>query len=349
MSIIWNFNDNKGIGLVPGFPPKGTKLMADKIDVSQFRLSTKYLLGYQTSAKIVKNDRNSYILYLAPATYSFSVAQLRGRDGKMINTCPDASPECIATCLNISGRSEIEIFTSLKEGKNVRTFEGVGNILRARIGRTALLYWYPDLFYGKIADELKAAAKEHGSEPIAVRMNGTSDIDFITEMSRRGMLKNLPSNFVFYDYTKDPLRAGKFTLPSGHMYVVTFSRSETNTPMAINMLERGNLVAVVFREIPKKWYGFDVIDGDLADDLMIDLAEGKYIEKEKYVAGKDKKGKPIYEKRPTGNVYNFNWGKQKGYVLGLTAKGSLKKYKSKKGAKGFVIDCDNLKDCRVGL
>jgi hypothetical protein len=35
-------------------------------------------------------------------------------------------------------------------------------------------------------------------------------------------------------------------------------------------------------------------------------------------------------------------------VLGLAAKGKLQKFQSKKGAKGFVIDCDSYENCRVG-
>jgi len=351
MSLIFDFaNKNIGIGAVSGFPAKGKRLMAGNLDVSDFRSADKYLLGYQTSAKVVKSDRETYILYLAPARYSFTLAQMRTPDGDIPNTCPDASPECIATCLNISGRSMIELQAQKNLGKNVKTFAGLGNILQRRILRTALFYWYPELFYNKLESELLAAAEKFPTERIAIRLNGTSDIDMITPLARKGVLNKLPRNFVFYDYTKDPMRAGLFKLPSGHTYVVTFSRSEINTPMALKMLEKGNVVAVVFRnKLPKKWFGYDVIDGDLADDIMIDLAEGKYVEKEKEWTGKyDSKKKKIYRKVPTGNVYNFKWGQQKGYVLGLSAKGTLGKFTSKKGAAGFVIDCDNYTDCRVG-
>jgi hypothetical protein len=362
MSLIFNFWDDDvdfdghselGIGIVPGFPAKGQRLMAGSLDVSDFRTTTKYLLGYQASSKVEKSDRQTYIIYLAPASYSFTLAQLRTPDGKMVNTCPDASPECIATCLNISGRSMMELAAQRNLGFNIRTFGGLGNILQRRILRTALLYWYPELFYSKIEDELMRATRKFPSEKVAIRLNGTSDIDMVTQLVRKGTLNKLPSNFVFYDYTKDPMRVGVFRLPSGHMYVVTFSRSEINTPMALKMLEKGNVVAVVFRDqLPKKWFGYDVINGDLADDIMIDLAEGRYVEKVKVFTGKyEKKGKKsikVYEKAPTGNVYNFRWGQQKGVVLGLSAKGYLKNYKSKKGAAGFVIDCDNYTDCRVG-
>ena len=150
-------------------------------------------------------------------------------------------------------------------------------------------------------------------------------------------MKDIPKNVIFYDYTKDPLKAGYWTLSSGHQYVVTFSRSEKNTPMAINMLNKGVTAAVVFRKkLPKKWYGFDVINGDNADDIMVDLAQGKYIELDPKT------------KEPTGNVYTFKAG-QKGYVLGLKAKGKLSQYRSKMGEKGFVIDCNSYDNCTIGL
>jgi hypothetical protein len=101
------------------------------------------------------------------------------------------------------------------------------------------------------------------------------------------------------------------------------------------MLKAGKLVAVVFRsKLPKKWYGYDVINGDMADDIMVDIAEGKYTEVDPKT------------KTKTGNVY---LKKKEGYVLGLKAKGKLAKFISKKGAKGFVIDCDSYDNCQVGL
>jgi hypothetical protein len=75
---------------------------------------------------------------------------------------------------------------------------------------------------------------------------------------------------VFYDYTKINQKSGDRKLASGHRYVVTFSRSETNEVEAIEVLNKGGIVAVVFDELPNEWNGFKVIDGDERDDLMLD-------------------------------------------------------------------------------
>lgn len=56
------------------------------------------LLGINSDAKTVKGKKQGYltgILYLAPANSSG------------INVCANASPACIAACLNYSGRNRI--------------------------------------------------------------------------------------------------------------------------------------------------------------------------------------------------------------------------------------------------
>jgi len=331
MSIIWNFG-NSGMGLSGVKQPK-QDLTCQGFDLNRYHLAKNPLLddNKETSAKIKKNKRASFIMYLAPATYAFTTAGLREQN-KIVNVCPDASPECITTCLNISGRTEIEMATARKNfgQKKKFKFDELGNVLKSRIRKTALYVCFPEFFYKKLARDIKKIAdkytKQSGGATLLFRLNGTSDLPLVENLQSRGYLNDIPKNAVFYDYTKDPLKVGSWKLPSGHRYIVTFSRSETNTPMALKKLEQGQVVAVVFRDkLPKKWYGYKILDGDAADDIMVDLAEGSY------------KG------------MKFNWGKGKGVVLGLSAKGTLKKFQSKKGAKGFVIDCDSLEDCRIGL
>jgi len=84
-------------------------------------------------------------------------------------------------------------------------------------------------------------------------------------------------------------------LGSGHRYMVTFSRSEDNEEEAIEVLKRGGVVAVVFTELPTRWHGFTVIDGDRRDDLMLDIGNG-------IVLGLKAKGKARYDK--SGFVVN---------------------------------------------
>ena len=123
---------------------------------------------------------------------------------------------------------------------------------------------------------------------------------------------NATKRIVFYDYTKFPNKAGKHVV-NGFQYYVTFSRAENyydkngkyhdNGMEAINQLNKGNCVAVVFNKIlPKYWMDFVVDDGDDRDDLMID----------------------VYRKNA-----------KQGIVLGLKAKGKAKKPK----AGEFVVDC----------
>jgi hypothetical protein len=103
---------------------------------------------------------------------------------------------------------------------------------------------------------------------LAVRLNGTSDVKIVEMLVS---LYDIAPNVVFYDYTKIRQKAGRRVLASGHKYVVTFSRAEDNEQDAIEVLNSGGIVAVVFDRIPKIWKGFRVVDGDSRDDLMLDV------------------------------------------------------------------------------
>jgi hypothetical protein len=109
----------------------------------------------------------------------------------------------------------------------------------------------------------------------AVRLNGTSDIDW----RRFGIFEAYP-DVQFYDYTKVYRRMVE---PRPSNYHLTFSRSECNESDAIKVLgSRGN-VAVVFKELPDFWNGYKVIFGDESDVRFEDeqgvviglLAKGK--------------------------------------------------------------------------
>ena len=292
---------------------KKTQVIFAGRDVTRFYTSNPLFGKGEENPKLGRNKRISYILYLAPAKYGKTPSPTVG----LINTCPNASPDCIATCLNTAG--------------NPAFFESK---FKSRIDKTALYFYDKPFFLQKLASEIIGNAFLNRNQEVAIRVNGTSDLPIIEELISAGYIYEIPKNVIFYDYTKDPLKAGLWTLPSGHMYIVAFSRSEKNQAQSIAQLKKGALVAVVFRKaLPKKWFGFDVIDGDNADDIMVDLAKGKYVELD-----------PT-SKKPTGNVYV---AKKQGYVLGLQAKGSLRNFKSKQGPKGFVIDCDNYENCTIG-
>lgn len=192
-----------------------------------------------TNAKTKKNVRDTSILYLAPFTQNS-----QGR-----NLCPKASPGCIESCLFTSGRGAFQ------------------NVQKARINRTELFLADRHSFLQQIANEINFAASKIKGSQLAVRLNGTSDVKLVEMMTSAHVIAD---NVVFYDYTKIVQKAGDRILPSGHRYVVTFSRSETNEKEAVDVLIKGGIVAVVFDELPSEWYGFKVIDGDERDDLMLD-------------------------------------------------------------------------------
>jgi hypothetical protein len=122
--------------------------------------------------------------------------------------------------------------------------------------------------------KLNARAKRLGGK-IAIRLNGTSDLDFIAIIKNRfgiDILETYP-DLEFYDYTK---HVGKITKYAGTRYKLTFSRTETNDDKAREMLQFAP-VAVVFdhkKPFPATYLGAPVIDGDASDDQMLNLGAG---------------------------------------------------------------------------
>ena len=71
----------------------------------------------------------------------------------------------------------------------------------------------------------------------------------------------------FYDYTKIP-NPQRRTLSNYH---ITFSKSENNLKDCLVALENGVNVAVVFeKELPKKYLGYEVVNGDETDLRFLD-------------------------------------------------------------------------------
>ena len=203
----------------------------------------KLLSKGDTNAKTAKNLRDTLILYLSPFT----------QNSKGINLCPKASAGCADKCLFTAGMG---VFP---------------NVIEARKNRTEFFLSNRREFLAQIAREINNKAKRQKAfQPLAVRLNGTSDVKLVEMITSA---HDIHPNVVFYDYTKIPSKAGRRTLPSGHDYVVTFSRSEVNEADALKHLSEGNLVAVVFSgdKLPETWNGYPVYDGDERDDLMLDI------------------------------------------------------------------------------
>ena len=194
-----------------------------------------YLLG--KSSKIDKSDITSdyanFIMYLAP------------HDISGVNICPFASKGCAKACLYTSGRGR---FTLVQQTRIRRTRHYLEN--------------RPDFL-----NRLKAEVLFHATinEKVAIRLNGTSDINFNNFIRHMGQIC---PNVVFYDYTKNIRQAIKsLEIPNYH---VTFSRSETNKEDCFLALANGINVAVVFDTIPDTYFGAPVINGDTSDTRFLD-------------------------------------------------------------------------------
>jgi hypothetical protein len=186
-----------------------------------------------TNAKTVKNELPTYILYLAPANTILTH-----------NLCPFASPGCKSSCLYSAGRGRFN------------------NVQQSRINKAKFWAYDRAKFYAQLANELQQLEKR--KTKIAVRLNGTSDIDHIDLLYRYTGINFLYSKYlVFYDYTKNFNVYKKYLNTN---YKLTFSMSETNFDQVHEVLKMGGNVAAVFRNsLPSQFMGFDVINGDLTD------------------------------------------------------------------------------------
>lgn len=186
-----------------------------------------------TNAKTVKNEIPTYILYLAPADTILTH-----------NLCPFASAGCKASCLYSAGRGRFS------------------NVQQSRINKAKFWAYDRAKFYAQLSNELQQLEKR--KVKIAVRLNGTSDIDHIHLLYRYTGINYLYSKYlVFYDYTKNINVYKKYINTS---YKLTFSMSETNFDQVHEVLKLGGNVAAVFRNsLPSQFMGFDVINGDLTD------------------------------------------------------------------------------------
>ena len=116
-------------------------------------------------------------LYLAPARESG------------FNVCAMASIGCKASCLNKAGRGQM------------------GSVQLGRINKTKWYFLERDSFLNQLRIEIKRhilRCKKKGFKP-AVRLNGTSDIDW----NIHGLYNEFPK-VKFYDYTKIYKRAFKY-------------------------------------------------------------------------------------------------------------------------------------------
>ena len=177
--------------------------------------------------KGTKQGYLSFILHLAPS-------DLSGR-----NTCPKATPGCIAACLNTAGRGGM-----FKRGENTNVIQ------RARIRKTN--YFFNDraaFMDDLVGDIMKAVnyARRKGLIPV-FRLNGTSDLSWEKYPTRYGadsIFEQFPT-LQFYDYTK-VLGRKVSHIPNYHL---TFSKADGNDSDVAEALLQGMSVVAVYDKIP---------------------------------------------------------------------------------------------------
>lgn len=237
------------------------------------------LLGVGNDAKTKKGEKlgvDTGIFYAAPA----SNATPKGE-----TLCDNATKaKCLKACLFTAGRGRMSC------------------VEMSRLYKTLFMLQRPRLFKACLAKEIEdnAAKSERNGRTFAVRLNGTSDVDW-SDLARR-----IP-HVQFYDYTKNVERCGN--TPAN--YHLTASYSEASQEYALSVLDavmRGFNAAVVFRDraTAKKamrdgFKGLRVLDGDEHDVRYLD---------------------------PRATVPG-----EAGYIVALYAKGAAKNDRS-----GFVVD-----------
>ena len=198
----------------------------------------------RNNLKLLKSDTVGYVSYgihLAP----------HKQGGK--NLCPNASPGCIAGCLNGAG------YGCYQRTRN------------ARINKTHYFNNDKPAFISQTKQEILSKIKKSKDGVLSFRLNLTSDVHW-EKIKTEG--KNLMEHFPdvqFYDYTKNETRMLKFL--SGDFpnnYHLVFSKSEINLEECKNVLSRGGQVAVVFKDkLPKKYLGKRVVDGTQHDMVFL--------------------------------------------------------------------------------
>lgn len=231
----------------------------------------------------------SSVVYLAPAGELFAPGVPAGKR----SLCPHASPECEAACL---GR---------KAGRMImRPME------RARAWKAALFLGDRALFRELLLAEARAFARRARKAGMlsAVRVDGSSDTG---EGQRLDAALRACGVDHVWDYTK---AKGRALRAIGGDYSLTFSYSGHNAADALDVLDAGGAVAVVFSSakgepLPSAWKGFPVVDGDVSDARFLDRSHN---------------GAP-----PSG-----------GYVVGLRFKAAARRAEALAEAGPFVVHVD---------
>lgn len=169
----------------------------------------------------------------------------RNTSGK--NVCPFASEQCRKFCLNFTGNG------------------GYNSVQKKRIERTDFFFSNRTKFLETLHAEVTYLKMIYRN--LAIRLNVLSDLSYEKFIIPSTGLNIFDSHkdVQFYDYTKNPNR--DFNIPNYHL---TFSRSEENETICDELSAKGVNIAVVFHELPKRYKGKKVVNGDESDLRFLD-------------------------------------------------------------------------------
>jgi hypothetical protein len=281
-----------------------TKIPIDKAEeiASLIKQTNFYMLSVGEDSKTPKGLASGYItgiLYLEPGSSNiynmkefeqFAKSQAKSdksrnelwqefkqnkNPDKEVITCTHASPSCLKDCIYHTGNARFDNVPMAREMKTSRLFhpetrEFTLKQIEQDIKKLIFLCEEIKSFYGV------------DLEPV-IRLNGTTDINWAKEAA---YLHQKFPDIQFYDYTKVPKYMDMYMSgynnytkqPFAPNYHLTFSRSETNKAQALDYLERGGNVAIVFDKTPETltYHGktYRVIDGDRHDLRFLDDIEG---------------------------------------------------------------------------
>ena len=208
------------------------------------------LLG-KSSTKTEKGEKfdfTTYIMYLSHAK----------QNSKGIDLCPFRTKGCTKACLYTSGRGKFD------------------NVQNARINKANFYVENRHEFIKQLFKNIDKIVKRHKKDVLpkgyfkkfCIRLNGTSDINFLKQkINGKNIFQTYP-DVQFYDYTKNHY---SILANDNSNYHITFSRHSKNEQIALNLLSDGFNSAFVFEgELPKYYKGFKVINGDESDLRFLD-------------------------------------------------------------------------------
>jgi hypothetical protein len=186
------------------------------------------LLG--SSTKIEKGERLgvlSSVMYLAP---SDSAAIMR--HGKRLNVCPNATKYCRSACLGLtSGRMRFK------------------SNFNSRLWKSALFFTDSSLFMEILEHEIKVKAIQAKAQNkiCAIRLNGTSDIPFVTTYNLAARFKDIQ----FYEYTKNPTTIERYKGTHKNYHLTYSANSAAISPKISKLaLDKGLSVAAIVNKPP---------------------------------------------------------------------------------------------------